>query len=392
MLYSEEVSNMLDVKSITHPDAAKFYDLLRQQGVDVLDLTEDFAKFRGERKNYFYFESTKDNREIARRSEEALKEKYEAFLYQDTHWTPEAMRMAAEKVAEHVKKTYPSSFRPMARTINIADGIYRSSMGDLVKLIDVKRPEELFIEEEAFLRVVEEGTEDKYAPMVLLGDSFVNIYDDPSIGFGDPNAPEKRMRAGFAQHLSLVLNQPLDVIAQNGGGATDVRQVFAKRYDDEVRAKKLIAARDVLLSRTAAHQANIKWDFVKFNPNKSPDALDTPPASAATGNIIVETRLSEKSANQDSVGTPYRDALHAAVYDVNKVVEGELKATQIVGIQWTFKDKVMQPTANFTVGKKYKLTLVPWDSRKDLQGLNLQDDTVAFDAPRFFVEKAEEVK
>jgi hypothetical protein len=35
---------------------------------------------------------------------------------------------------------------------------------------------------------------------------------------------------------------------------------------------------------------------------------------------------------------------------------------------------------------------VPWDSRKDLHGLNLQDDTVAFDAPRYFVEKAEEVK
>ena len=110
------------------------------------------------------------------------------------------------------------------------------------------------------------------------------------------------------------------------------------------------------------------------------------------GNIIVEASLNEKSANQDPVGTPYRDALHAAVYDVGSVVEGELDAKQIVGIQWTFKDKVIQPTASFTVGKKYKLTLVPWDGRKELHGLNLQDDTTAFDAPRFFVEKAEEVK
>jgi hypothetical protein len=397
MLYSEEVSAKLDVKSVTHPDAAKFYDSLRKQGVDVLDLTEDFAKFRSERKNYFYLESTSANRDIARQSEEALKDKYEAFLLQDTHWTPEAMRMAAERVADHVKKTYPDSFRPMARTITIADGIYRRSRGDLVKLVDVKRPEEIFgNEEEAFLRVVGDGTEDKYAPMALLGDSFVNIFDDPSIGFGDEKAPEKRMRAGFAQHLGLLLNQPLDVIAQNGKGSTGVRREFARRFDDEIRSKKLviwvIAARDVLLSRTAAYQASIEWDFVKFNPNKSPDALDTPTAPAATGNIIVETSLSEKSTNQDPVGTPYRDALHAAVYEVGKVVEGELSAKQIVGIQWTFKDKVMQPTASFTVGKKYKLTLVPWDSRKDLQGLNLQDDTVAFDAPRFFVEKAEEVK
>jgi hypothetical protein len=400
MLYSSKVAPKLDVKSISHPDAAKFYDSLRQQGVDVLDLTEDFVKFRNTPKSYFYLESTSDNRAVAQRSFEETKEKEDVFLLQDTHWTPEAMRVAAERVATHVKKNYADSFRPMARTITIADGVYRKSMGDLVKLLDVRHPDELFTEEEHFLRVVGEGTEDKYAPMVLLGDSFVNIFDDPSIGFGDPNAPEKRIRAGFAQHLGLLLNQPLDVIAQNGRGSTGVRREFARRYDDEVRAKKLviwvIAARDVLLSRTAAHQSNIEWDFVKFNPNKGPDALDsstpsTAPATA-TGNIIVEATLNEKSANQDSVGTPYRDALHAAVYDVGSVVEGALDAKQIVGIQWTFKDKVMQPTASFTVGKKYKLTLVPWDGRKELHGLNLQDDTSAFDAPRFFVEKAEEVR
>ncbi|RBP44471.1 acetyltransferase AlgX (SGNH hydrolase-like protein) [Roseimicrobium gellanilyticum] len=396
MLYSSEVATSLEVKSITHPDAAKFYDSLRQQGVDVLDLTEDFVKFRNTPKNFYFLESTAANRDIARKSFEQTQEKEDAFLLQDTHWTPDAMRMAAEKVADHVKQKYPNAFRPMARTITSADGVYRDSMGDLVKLLDLKNPKSLFGEEEQFLRVVGDGTEDKYAPMVLLGDSFANIFDDPSIGFGDPDAPEKRIRAGFAQHLSLLLNQPLDVIAQNGKGATGVRREFARRHDDQVRGKKLviwvIAARDVLLSRTAAHQANIEWDVVKFNPNKSPDALETSPVAATSSNIVVEASLSEKSANQDPVGTPYRDALHAAVYDVTSVGEGELAAKQIVGIQWTFKDKVMQPTASFTVGKKYKLTLVPWDGRKELHGLNLQDDTVAFDAPRFYVEKAEEVK
>ena len=101
--------------------------------------------------------------------------------------------------------------------------------------------------------------------------------------------------------------------------------------------------------------------------------------------------MSEKSKNQDAVGTPYRDALHAALYDITKVVDGPLEQKQIVGIQWTFKNKVMQPTAGFTVGKKYKLTLVPWDAKKETHGLNLQDDTSGFDAPRYFVESAEEL-
>jgi hypothetical protein len=399
MFYGGDVAvelDVRDVKSLTHPDAKKFYDSLRQQGVDVLDLTETFVKLRNTPKSYYYLEPTAANREIARESFERTKEREDAFLFQDTHWTVDGMRVAAEKVAGHIKEKYPNAFRPMARTITIADGVYRDSTGDLVKLLDLKNPGQIFRAEQQFLRVVGEGTEDAYAPMVLLGDSFVNIFDDPSIGFGDPKNPEKRMRAGFAQHLSLLLNQPLDVIAQNGRGSTGVRREFARRYDDEVRSKKLviwvIAARDVLLSRTAAHQANIEWDFVKFNPNKSPDALDISPGSTSSSSIVVEATLSEKSANQDAVGTPYRDALHAAVYDVGSVVDGELAAKQVVGIQWTFKDKVMQPTSTFTVGKKYKLTLVPWDGRKELHGLNLQDDTVAFDAPRYFVEKAEEVK
>lgn len=392
MIYNEMVAPNSTQEWITHPDAPAFYDALRKEGVDVLDLTADLAKLRNVRKHIHYLEANSDNREIARQSEEALKLKVDAFLMHDTHWSTDAMRLAAEKVGEHVKAKYPQAMRPMARTITAVDGAARASMGDLVKLLDLKSPETLFDAEESFMRVVGEGTEDKLAPITLLGDSFVNIFDDPTLGFENPAKPAERIRAGFAQHLSLVLNQPLDVIAMNGKGATGVRREFAKRYDDEVRAKKLviwvIAARDVLLSRTAAKDASIEWGFAQFNPNRSPDASDAVPATTVT-QVVVEATLSEKSKNQDPNGTPYRDALHAGVYDVSRVVEGTLAAKQITGIQWTFKNKVMQPTAGFEVGKRYKLTLSRWDTKKELHLLNLQDDTTAFDAERWFVEKAE---
>lgn len=381
---------------LTHPDAAAFYQSLRDKGVDVLDLTLDMARLREERKNHYYLESTPENRGVAQASEEALKERKAAFLKQDTHWSVDAMVMVADRISGHVKKTYPDAFRPMTSTISAVDGYDRKSVGDLVKLLDVKRPEEMFSPEVEFLRVIGEGTEDKGASMTLLGDSFVNIFDDPSIGFGVDGATDSTaLRAGLAQHLSKALNQPLDVIAMNGKGSTGVRREFARRHDDEVRNKKLviwvIAARDVLLSRTAAHQANIEWDYVSFNPNKGPGAQDAPPAANPGSKIVVEVSLGQKSQNQEVAGTPYRDALHACLYEVKKVVDGELKAERVVGIQWTFKDKVMQPTAGFTVGKTYRLTLVPWDAKRELQGVNLQDDTDDFDAPRYFVESAEEV-
>lgn len=404
MIYPEYVSPSIQLEWLTHPDAPAYYEELRKSGIDVLDLTADLAKLRSTRRHVYVREpDSKDKEAVAQAKQDAAK-MTEVFLKQDTHWTPEAMRAAAEIIANHVKNKHPEALRPGAEMIRAADGIERSSMGDLVKLIDLKDAATAFTAEKAFLRVIGENTLDRTSPVVLLGDSFVNIFDDPTLGFDDPavdDKDEKSIRAGFAQHLSLLLQQPLDVIAMNGAGATGVRRELARRYDDDVRSKKLvvwvIASRDLLLSRTAAHHANIEWAHVNFNPNKNPKPAtptdsSTPPAPVEAQTLIVEATLSEKSKNQDPNGTPYRDALHAAVYDIEKVTTGKLDAAQVVGVQWTFRDKVMQPTSTFTTGTKYRLTLVPWDDKTDLQGLNLEDETSVFDAPRYFVEKAEPIQ
>ena len=159
MIYPEMIAPNTKHAFITHPDAAAFYDSLRRDGVDVIDLTADFAKLRTTSKHLHYLEANSDNRAIARQSEEALKLKTDAFLKQDTHWTTDAMRLTAEKVADHVKEKYPRALRPMARTITAVDGAPRESLGDLVKLLDLKEPESLFATEEAFMRVIGEGTD-----------------------------------------------------------------------------------------------------------------------------------------------------------------------------------------------------------------------------------------
>lgn len=402
MIYPEYVSPEVTNEWITHPDAPAYYEELRKAGIGVLDMMVDLAKFRSKRKHVFVRVPDRKDKAAIAEAEAQAKELNQSFLMQDTHWTPEAMRLVAEKVAAHIKQRHPEALQPWPEVIRAQDGVERRSLGDLVKLIDLKQPEKLFDAERGFLRVIAPGTLSRNSPVVLLGDSFVNIFDDPTLGFDDPavaDGDEKPIRAGFAQHLSLLLQQPLDVIAMNGRGATGVRQAFARRFDDEVRAKKLvvwvIAARDVLLSRTAAHQANIEWAHVTFNANKSPLAAggsETAAPPAQPQQVVVEAVLSEKSENQELNGTPYRDALHAAVYEVEKVLEGTLEAKQVVGIQWTFRNKVMQPTADFVTGGRYRLTLTPWDAKQELHSLNLEDGTTAFDAERWFVEKAEEVR
>ena len=96
----------------------------------------------------------------------------------------------------------------------------------------------------------------------------------------------------------------------------------------------------------------------------------------------------QQSKNQE-LNSPYTHALHTALYAVDKVVSGSLPDKQVLGVQWTFRNKKMEPTASFTAGSHYRLTLVPWETKTELQGINLEETVLAPDLDRWFVEKAE---
>jgi hypothetical protein len=327
-----------------------------------------------------------------------LKRQKQVFLFQDTHWTPDAMKFAAELVIKHLRKKYPDLLPKPEGESPIVDArvLERESLGDLVHLLDLRDPDSIFTREPETLVSVRGLDPDPKSPITLLGDSFVNIFDDPQLGFENPEKKEERLKAGFAHQLSVLLNRPLDVLAVNGGGATAARVELARRYDDEVRAKKLviwaIASRDLILSPPAAREANVEWRRVEFNPKTSDGAA--PASETGDGKIIIEAKLTGKSKNQDVGGSPYTEAMHTAVYEIEKVVSGEFKSEDWYAVQWTFRKKQMQPTAGFAPGKRYRLTLVPFDSSKpEFNGVNLRDDfeIEKISADRWFVESAEEI-
>jgi hypothetical protein len=375
MIYPEHISAARFRGPVYHAGQLALYEQLRAAGIDVLDLAPAMWD---------------------------LKPYKQVFLHQDTHWTPDAMKALAEKIARHIKEKYPQAIAPPkeAPLVN-AKVAERASFGDLVKLLDLRSPGWLYPQEAVELVLIEGLDPSPRSPIALLGDSFVNVFSDPSLGFEpdnhDPESPQP-MRAGFGHHLSIFLNQPLDVIAVNGGGATDARAQFARRFDDEVRAKKLvvwvIACRDLLLSPPAAREANVKWEPVKFNPNTSDGKTAAAAASASdtSGKIIVEARLVEKSKNQDPGSTPYEHALHTARYEVLKPVSGSFTASDWIAVQWTFKSKQLQPAASAQPGKTYRLTLVPESAMPaEAKGKNTSDAWEDdFTAERWWVEAIEE--
>jgi alginate O-acetyltransferase complex protein AlgJ len=88
------------------------------------------------------------------------------------------------------------------------------------------------------------------APVLLLGDSFSNVYSRPDLGWGQG--------AGLAEQLMLALGVRVQVIAQNGGGATISRETLAQK-PQALQHKKVVlwafSARDL-------YDETIAWERV----------------------------------------------------------------------------------------------------------------------------------
>ncbi len=385
MIYPEDIARGDWDQPVRHRDQEALYTELRDAGIELVDLSDLFW---------------------------SMKKTGEVFLKQDTHWTQPAMQAAAAAVAEKIQSK--PWFEQVKKGLEIQQSqAERQHLGDLVEMLDLVDPADLFQAESQTLSIVQntskEGLpgQDRQSPVVLLGDSFVNIYNDPGIGFGktegqpgggqpeDGQQREAPIGAGFAQHLALALQTPLDAYTANGGGATQVRKDFADQPDNVVRAKKIVvwvlASRDLLLSETPGLRAGVHWRDVKFNPRIA--ETPTQPVASDVTEVVIEAELKERSPLQDPKSTPYKEAIYSAIFTVDQKAADELKieGNEVPAYLWGFRDRKVVASGRLEAGKKYRLTLVPWASKTKLQSVQKMDDLFVL-SDWWFVEKVEPVE
>lgn len=192
---------------------AAFYALLRERGLDVLDLQPALAAAAGPPP---------------------------AYCKTDTHWCPPGIELAAARIAERVKalpwaaSVPKQAFEGERREIEIE--------GDLARMLGGGAGREAVA-----LRVVgrrgpgglEPVEPSRESPLLLLGDSHALVFH----AGGDMHA----RGAGLADQLALELGFPVDLVAVRGSGATPARINLARRPGG-LAGKKLVvwclAARD----------------------------------------------------------------------------------------------------------------------------------------------------
>jgi hypothetical protein len=157
------------------------------------------------------------------------------YLATDTHWRPEAMEAVAGQLAAFVRRhvTLPDVHPPGYRISERA----ASNQGDTAAMLDLPEGQTLYLPEEVWLRQVLEADDGLWrsrrdADVLVLGDSFSNIYSLQSMGWGTS--------AGFVEHLSLALGRPVDRLVQNDAAAFATRELLAQAGPDRLAGKRVV--------------------------------------------------------------------------------------------------------------------------------------------------------
>jgi len=175
------------------------------------------------------------------------------YLKQDTHWTPEGMALAADELLQALDEDLSGATGLTARPMQVA---CNGDLYDMLGLPDYLRAP-LPRQSVAVQQVVDASGRpidaDMQSPVVLLGDSFTNIYSLADMGWGD--------HAGLGEQLALRLDRPVDVIALNDGGVNTARGNLARR-PDALSGKRVViwqfAARDLVLK-------NREWQIIEID-------------------------------------------------------------------------------------------------------------------------------
>jgi len=287
----------------------------------------------------------------------------EQFLRADTHWTPEAMDLVArdlgEYIAEHV------TLRPRQAPYAQAPAAVKvCSVGDMTKMLGLPQSQGPFDAQTVEIRpVLEPGRKLRWRPrktahVLLLGDSFTNIYSLDSLGWGDS--------AGLAEQLSYHMQRPVDRIARNDSGAYATRQTLSRHL---AAGRDRLAGKRVVVWQFAARElSDGDWKLMDM-------ALGAPRPSrfiepTAGGTMVVTGTVSAVSAVPRPGSVPYTDHIcQIHLTDLRDEWGKDMADSEALVFMWSMRDKTLTRAARYREGQAVTVRVEAWtDGAETLHG------------------------
>jgi len=322
----------------------------------------------------------------------------DSYLATDTHWRPEAVERVAVALADRLVD--------MSVLASSSDGGFVRApararhYGDLVLQLGLPRGQTLYAPEEVTLEtVLHDGAPwrpTRGAEVLLLGDSFSNMYSDAAAFRSDRLGEGFSWGegAGLAEQLAFALGRPVDRIVRNAGGAYAARADLAREVAREAEAgrDRLAGVRVVVWQFAVRELAEGDWREIGLAPPPaSPSAA--PAAEAVAGAVEVVATLAARAEAPRPGSGPYRDALIALhLRDVQAAAGGASGVpSEVLAYVFGLRDDASTPLARLEPGARVRLRLEPWDSdavQRRVGSLNRAelDDLDLLALPAFFGE------
>jgi len=267
------------------------------------------------------------------------------FLKGDSHWTPEVMRLGAVLLSDFLqqggllpeppKKSFPGSTRLITNT------------GDLAILLEDGRRERW--EETVQVHPISGGWRPgRKSPLLLLGDSFSNVYSDETMDWG--------ANAGFAEALTRVLGFSVDRIAVNDGGAS------GSRYELASSAGRLEDTKVVVWQFAARELSFGDWRILPLPVAKeSPESADPAKGGGFLSGTVAETaRIPSLTRN------PYRWAvMEVRLVEVEWEGEQDELPDELVLLGPAVLNRQRTPMTGWKVGQRFRMSCVPWEEKSE---------------------------
>ncbi len=328
-IHPEKFSSSYESRLMTvhNPSYRHFLHELEAEGVLVCDVTSTLAQYR----------------DLSGSA---------AYLATDTHWRPEAMGVAAEELARLIEEKVKLSAKTVGHERHRTSKDVKN-LGDIAMMLKLRQNQSVFGEEIVTIRPVTDAAGEPWRPdpaaeILLLGDSFANIYSLKMMNWG--------CAAGLAEQLSVALNRPLDTILRNDDGAYATREMLSREL---AQGEDRLAGKKVVVWQFAARELAVgDWKLLDmtFTPSRRLAAGQSP----ASRELIVSGTIVAKSPAPRAGQMPY--AHHVFTIDLTdlQVHSGTFTEPKIAVYLFSMKDQQNTPAFSWPVGRRVKLKLHPW--------------------------------
>jgi hypothetical protein len=274
-----------------------------------------------------------------------------AYLSTDTHWRPEAMAAVARGLAAFVKEhvELPEKSDPGFTT----EKLKVTNRGDLAAMLELPSSAARFGAQTVEIeQVIGEGDVlwrlDPTADVLLLGDSFSNVFSLGAMGWGEAG--------GLAEHLSMALGRPIDTITRNDSAAWATRSLLAQELS---RGRDRLAGKKVVVWELAARELSSgDWKRIPLTvgaAERNGFFVPDPGASVVATGTVTAIGLMPRPRS-----APYADYIVALHLEDLSGGVAKLPGSEAVVFVLAMKNYELTPAAAYRVGQRLTFRLRRW--------------------------------